>query len=74
MAYPKYAQSKGGRSQADNIYRCPKCEMYGQGNKMVYHMETCDGTGLKNYWSKQKNKALKILLGNIFFVAFSLYL
>ena len=74
MAYPKYAQIKGGKSQADNIYRCPKCESYGQGNKMVHHMEICDGTGLKNYWSKKKDAALRILLSNIFAVTFALYL
>lgn len=66
MAYPKYAQIKGGKSQVESIYKCPNCEMYGQGNKMLYHIKICDGTGIKNYWSKKNSELLRMLLSNLF--------
>ena len=66
MAYPQYAQSKGGHSQAEKIYICPKCESLGRGNKMISHIKTCDGSGLKNYWSKKESIRLKKYLSSLF--------
>ena len=66
MAYPQYAQSKGGTNQADKIYVCPACEGIGKGNKMVSHMKKCDGSGFKNYWSKIESKRLKKYLASLF--------
>lgn len=66
MAYPKYAQIKGGHSQAKEIYKCPKCQELGQGNKMIHHMKHCNGSGFRNYYSKRNSKMLKILLANLF--------
>jgi len=66
MAYPKEAQSKGGVTQSEKLYICPKCEDIGGTNKMLYHIENCDGSGLKNYWAKKRSEALKKHLASIF--------
>lgn len=66
MAYPTYAQSKGGVKQAENIHYCPKCDSFGNGNKMVSHIKECDGTGLKNYWSKKNSERLRTMLASLF--------
>lgn len=66
MAYPKEAQQKGGHSQVLNLYQCPKCNSIGSGNKMVHHIEICDGTGFKNYWSRKKSAEWIRRLSNLF--------
>lgn len=46
------------------IHYCPTCDSYGQSNAMVNHINKCDGTGLKNYWSRQKSDMLRqVVLG-----------
>jgi hypothetical protein len=60
--FSKEEQSRGGFSQVGNIYQCEHCQEIGLGNKMVYHMKACDGTGFKNYWSKKRSDKLKALM------------
>ena len=49
---------KGGQTQSEMMYECPKCDSIGYTNKMVSHIKTCDGTGFKNYHSKKRSEAL----------------
>ena len=53
---------KGGYQQLGNIYECPHCEEVGYGNGMKHHIQKCDGTGFKNYWSRVRSKQIKALL------------
>ena len=66
MGYTKEGQIEGGHTQAQKMYYCPSCDSIGKGNKMVHHIKTCDGSGLKNYWSKKQSIALKKYLASLF--------
>lgn len=56
---------RGGYKQLENVYECPTCGECGNGNGMQHHIQTCDGTGFKNYWSKVRSKQIKALLASI---------
>lgn len=66
MPFTKEQMAKGGHSQAEKLYICPRCGDIGGGNKMIHHMDICDGTGLKNYWAKKRSKELMRYLASIF--------
>ena len=34
---------------------------YQNGQKMVSHIQKCDGTGLKNYWSRKQSDLLRLV-------------
>ena len=65
MNIPKEAQQQGGVSQSQIVYLCHSCQSYGQGNKMINHMKKCDGSGLKNYWSKKRSKFIETIVNNL---------
>lgn len=41
------------------VHYCSTCDSYGHGQGMVGHIKNCDGSGLKNYWSRIKSNLLK---------------
>lgn len=59
--FTKKDMAKGGRNQAKNIHQCPTCGDFGYANSMVRHMKSCDGSGVKNYYTRKFNKQLKNL-------------
>ena len=65
MAWTKQGSAKGGHTQSERFYICPHCMDIGATNKMIYHIKTCDGSGLKNYWAKKRSNALKKHLASI---------
>lgn len=49
------------KERARLLHYCSCCDSYGLGQKMVSHIHKCDGSGLKNYWSKQKSELLRLV-------------
>ena len=52
-------RSRNAYKQSQDLHYCRTCDSWGQGQKMYGHIKNCDGSGLKNYWSRVRSEYLK---------------